>query len=273
MGGLANFLRIAGTKALPVLGKLGSGSPWVLRGAGAVGGALPGVMRGDLGAAVVGGGMGAASTLGMGGAASRLMPGAANVAARAVGNTGLGATVAGLTGRAAVPVVGGLVSGRVLGAGFPGPQVAQGVQNVAGGAGGAAALNMQNQPNVTGGYIGSGGPVPNLTGAHGQMVQGPDGNIYQQIDPTGYRQGGRFGSGLDTMQDISNANRWFQSRFPQREMIMKADFERELAAAQLKRNMDLAKEITAGYASSSRNIAEDANRNMGTLLATQNKYF
>ena len=81
---LGAFLRMAGTKALPMLGKLGSAKamPWVLRGAGAVGGAAPGIMRGDLGQAIVGGGLGAAG----GGALGHL--------------TGLGAGKCGLVGGA-----------------------------------------------------------------------------------------------------------------------------------------------------------------------------
>ena len=273
MGGLGNFLRLAGTKALPVLTKLGSGSPWVLRGAGAVGGALPGVMRGDIGGAIVGGGMGAASTLGMGGAATRLMPGAANAAARVVGNTGLGATVAGLTGRAAVPVVGGLLSGRVLGAGFPGPQLSQGASNAASRVGGAGVQVMQNQPNVSGQYIGQGGPVPTLGGVHGQMVQGPGGTIWQQIDPAGLPAGMRVGSGLDTQQQISNQNRWFESRFPQSEMVKKADFERELAAKQLGENIEMARKMQEASQANVLNIGEQAGRDMGTLLNSRYQYF
>ena len=240
MGAAKPFVGKAVGAARPIVTKLGvpaavGATVGGVRGAqqGGVGGAVGGALGGGL----IGSGLGALPVVG-----------------------GLGAA-----GQAAVGGVGGLFGPSSMGI----------AGNAANTVGGAAALQMQNVPNInSGNYMGGGaGPVPTLGGAHGQMVVGPDGNIYQQIDPTGYRQGGRFGSGLDTMQDISNANRWFQSRFPQREAIMKADFNRELAAAQLRRNMDLAQNITQGYASSARNIAEQNNQNMGTLLANQNKFF
>ena len=129
-------------------------------------------------------------------------------------------------------------------------------------------MNIQNQPNVP-----LSGSLPPIGGAHSNMFMGPDGNIYEQVRADGYRQGARVGSGLDTMQNISNYNRWFNASFPQREMILKADFQRELAAKQLKENIEMARHITQGYADSSRNVAEEQNRNMGTLLANRNTFF
>ena len=56
-------------KLLPFLVQAGSKAslPMVLRTAGTVAGAAPGLMEGNLGKAILGGGLGAASTLGMGG--------------------------------------------------------------------------------------------------------------------------------------------------------------------------------------------------------------
>ena len=190
----------------------------------------------------------------------------------AVGGTLTGSIpgVAGLNpyAQAAIGGAGGLYGPGLMGA--TGNVVQQGANTV----GGAAALNMQNQPNVTGGYIGGdGGPVPTLGGEHGRMIVGPDGNIYEQVRLDGYRQGARMGSGLDTMQNISNDNRWFNSRFPQREMVRKADMQREIAAQQLKRNMDLAKDIVGGTHKSTLNIAEQAGRDQGSLLNSHVTYF
>ena len=66
-------------KLLPFLAKAGSAAklPMVLRTAGILGGAAPGLMRGDLGSAVTGGALGAVGTLGMGGAAKGLSGAAA----------------------------------------------------------------------------------------------------------------------------------------------------------------------------------------------------
>ena len=256
-----NVARLAGNpKVLGIVGKLGNliRSPGFMPGAGAVIGGVKGGMDDGLGGAVRGAGAGLGTGLLFRAGVNRIPPGMLPAGQARLLGTGL-------------PLVGGLAAGMTA---VPSANaVSQGAANVANPVGGVAALNMQNQPNVTGGYIGTGGPVPPIGGAHGGMFQGPDGNWYTQVDPTGYRQGGRFGSGLDTMQDISNANRWFNAKFPQREMIMKADFERELAAKQLKENIEMARNITQGYASSARNIAEDQNRNMGTLLANRATYF
>ena len=56
-------------KLLPFLVKAGSAAklPMVLRTAGVLGGAAPGLMRGDLGSAVTGGALGGLTTLGLGG--------------------------------------------------------------------------------------------------------------------------------------------------------------------------------------------------------------
>ena len=256
-----NVTRLAGNpKVLGIVGRLGNiiRNPAFMPGAGGVIGGVKGGMddgfAGALRGAAAGATTGGAMRWGLGKIPPGMLPAGQ---ARILGT--------------AVPLVGGITAGMTA---VPSANaISEGAGNTANTVGGVTALNMQNQPNVTGGYLGTGGPVPPIGGAHGGMIQGPDGNWYQQVDPTGYRQGGRFGSGLDTMQDISNNNRWFESRFPQREMIMKADFERELAAKQLKENIEMARNITQGYAASSRNIAEDANRNMGTILANKNTFF
>jgi hypothetical protein len=105
------------------------------------------------------------------------------------------------------------------------------------------------------------------------MVQGPDGSIWQEIDPNGWKQGMRVGSGLDTQQNISNANRWFKSRFPQSEMVKKADWERELAALQLGENIKMARTMMEGTHAGNVNIAEQAGADMGQLLNSRYQYF
>ena len=56
---------------LPALAKVGAAKlPLLLRAAGITAGAAPSLMRGDLGGAVVGGGLGALGTLGLGSAAN-----------------------------------------------------------------------------------------------------------------------------------------------------------------------------------------------------------
>ena len=76
---------------LPFLLKAGSASklPLLLRTAGVVGGAPPSLLRGDLGGALLGGGLGALGTVGLGGAVGRVGTGAAGLAAKGGGATGI----------------------------------------------------------------------------------------------------------------------------------------------------------------------------------------
>ena len=195
---------------------------------------------------------------------------------------GLGGAIGGtMTG--AIPGVRGLnpiMQGAIgAGGGLYGPGILGATANTAGNVAtqgaGAGVIQMQNQPKIdgSGGYIGGGSPVPNVGGEHGRMMIGPDGNIYEQVRADGYRQGARVGSGLDTMQNISNYNRWFNASFPQREMIRKADMEREIAAQQLRRNMDLAYNISNRAHQTTSNIAEQAAKDQGTLLNSNVRYF
>ena len=105
-------------KLLPFLLKAGSAAklPAVLRTAGAVGGGLPSVMSGDLGGALLGGGLGALGTAGFGktltGAGAALgQQGVKALGARAM-IPGVASAVQGL-GQAAVPLAGGLALGRL----------------------------------------------------------------------------------------------------------------------------------------------------------------
>ena len=190
-----------------------------------------------------------------------------------------GALGGGLTGGGLgmIPGVGGLnpylQGGLGTLGGLYGPASMGVTGNVASRVGGAGLQTMQNQPNVSGQYIGQGGPVPNLGGVHGQMVQGPGGTIWQEIDPAGLPAGMRFGSGLNTQQQISNQNRWFESRFPQSEMVKKSDFERELAAKQLGENIEMARKMQEASQANVLNIGEQAGRDMGTLLNSRYQYF
>ena len=252
--------------------------PWLQKGAKALGNPLVrGGLGFGLGATTAEGGLGSKLMGGITGGALGAMPlpGSNWAMAKSAGAlSGLGMTphLAQNIAQIGVPLAGiGLFSRQ--GSGSPAGATVGGAQNVAGYGGGYLAQNMQNQPNVTGQYIGQGGPVPVLGGMHGQMVQGPGGTIWQQIDPTGWRAGTRYGSGLDTQQQISNQNRWFESRFPQSEMVKKADFERELAAKQLGENIEMARKMQEASQANVLNIGEQAGRDMGQLLNQRYQYF
>ena len=104
-------------KLMPLLAKVGAVKlPLLLRGAGIAAGAAPGIARGNLGQAIVGGGLGALGTAGLGGAATGLGTRAGIQAARMAGQKGFGATAAGILGRAAVPVgIGAIAGGSTAG--------------------------------------------------------------------------------------------------------------------------------------------------------------
>ena len=112
-------------KLLPFLAKAGSAAklPMVLRTAGILGGAAPGLMRGDLGSAVTGGALGAVGTLGMGGAAKGLSGAAAKKIFAEGTKRGLSnQAIAQLQGvaQAGIPIAGGLALGRLAGGGLGG---------------------------------------------------------------------------------------------------------------------------------------------------------
>ena len=113
-------------KLLPFLVKAGSAAklPLVLRTAGVVGGAAPGLMRGDLGSAVTGGALGGLTTLGLGGVtkgaqlagARGVMKGLAKAGGAPLQVQGALTNLA----RTAAPVGIGLAAGRLGGGGLGG---------------------------------------------------------------------------------------------------------------------------------------------------------
>lgn len=192
---------------------------------------------------------------------------------------GLGGAVGGALGGGmlgagvgAIPAVGGmgaLAQGALAGtAGLYGPAT-MGITGRAGGTAlGAGALQMQNVPNVP-----LTGAVPQFQGAHGQMVAGPGGTIQQQLDPLGYQQGLRMGSGMDAMQAISNQNRYFNALLPQWNEVERRNLERQVAAKQLGSNIDLARQLAGNQQISNLNIAQDQAKAMGGLFSGTRTYF
>ncbi len=295
MGGIGNLLgrlagnpkvlallanaKSAGTAATPFLGRASQAlqNPWTRSAIGGTLGAATnneGTIGGRIRGGLVGGTLGAAAG-----------PAGQSWATGGLTRLGVPLATAGPIANVAVPAAGILMAGNQA-QGTVGNQVANTVQGGAGNVANTGVIMQQHQPNVSGGYIGGPGggagggyggggqgPVPVLGGAHGRMVQGPDGSIWQEIDPTGWKQGMRVGSGLDTQQNISNANRWFESRFPQSEMVKKADFERELAALQLGENIKMARTMMEGTHAGNVNIAEQAGADMGQLLNSRYQYF
>ena len=241
----------------PLAGKLmATKLPWITGGIGA----LSQSNRG-LGGMLQGGVMGGLTGVGLGGPlAGVLRPAAVGAAGLAtklgVSGPALGA-VTGVT-RAAIPLGAGLALGGLSGAGS-GP--------VVGGAGNLAQGGMM-LGSQQGNYPMPGNPnTTNVSGQHGGMMQMPDGSVWQQINPGGYQQGLRFGSGMDTDQNISNQNKWFQAQLPQWDEIERRKQSRAIQNAQLSSNIALARQLAGNRQIADLNIAQDANRSMGSMFA------
>ena len=196
-------------KLLPFLVKAGSAAklPMVLRTAGVLGGAAPGLMRGDLGSAITGGALGGLSTVGLGGAVGGLGTKAAGAAASQIGKTGIGAVKGmGLAGnlkaqelaaaavKAGVPVAAGLGIGRLAGGGLGGGS------NVARGGAGLLGYGSVRGENMAAGGV----PLPPGMGQYGGTS--PIGDPLSVLSPLGLDAGRRLRTVKDAeaLRDAQN---------------------------------------------------------------------
>ena len=164
---------------LPALAKVGAAKlPLLLRAAGITAGAAPSLMRGDLGGAIVGGGLGALGTLGLGSASG--------MASKAV----TGAAVKGLGARVFTPAGGALTDlARIapalgigaLAGGSASNLLGRPARNIAGGAAGLAGYG-------TIGNEGMGG-VPLPPGMGPYVNVGPTGSPLDVLSPLGLDAG------------------------------------------------------------------------------------
>ena len=200
---------------------------------------------------------------------------------------GLGGPLTGLTARATkglggITQLGGYMMPATVGAGLSGLAsagiplaAAGGLSAVSGGLSGPVAGGAGNL--VQGGMMlgNQQGNVPlpanpnttNVSGQHGGMMQMPDGSVWQQVNPGGYQQGIRFGSGLDTDQNISNQNKWFQTQLPQWDEIERRKQSRAIQNAQISSNIALARQLAGNRQIADLNIAQDQARSMGAMFA------
>jgi hypothetical protein len=243
--------------------------PWLQRGAKAL--ANPKIRGGlgfGLGATTTEGGLGSRLMGGLQGGllGSMPIPGSNWAMAKSGGMlTKLGMTphLAQNIAQIGVPLAGiGLFSRG--GGGDPGPQAVNAAGNMAQGGFNTAAINMGQTANM---------PLPgnpnttNVSGQHGQMMQMPDGSVWQQIDPRGYQQGIRYGSGLDTMQNISNQNKWFESVLPQWDEIERRKQARAIQNSQIASNIALARQLAGNRQIADLNIAQTQAGSMGNMFA------
>ena len=251
-------------KLLPYLLKAGSAAklPAFLRTVGAVGGATPSLLRGDLGGALLGGGLGALGTAGFGQGLTGAGKALGERGVKALGKT----AVEGLTksqlrsgvqalGQAAVPLAGGLALGRLAGGG--GSQVARGAAGLAG-------------YGLTGGEGMGGSGLPPGMGPYGMI--GPTGTPLDVLNPLGLDAGRRTRTVKDAeaLRDAQNIVLPTVRKFS--EQAKKDDFTRSLAAEGIKSNILTNRELTLGLAQAARQLGTTAAQQAGEALTKQYNY-
>jgi len=238
--------------------------------AGALGGAIPGLREGNLGKAALGSGMGALGGLGtMGGLGTATKAGmryaGGKGAQQLIGNVGMtGVTPQVLTqlARAGIPLAGAAgiygISGGLSGAGAQGASAGLGL----------AAQGLNQNPGV--------GPMGNpLGGIPPQMLgraMGPEGNIMNQLDPTGTYSGNRFGRVLGAQTDANVMNILGNTLYGQTERVAKSEMARQAAAAQLKANIEQAKQMAVNSQVAGLNVGQQAAADMGTAMSNRSLF-
>ncbi len=263
-------------KLLPFLVKAGSAAklPLVLRTAGVVGGAAPGLMRGDLGSAVTGGALGGLSTVGLGGAVGGLGTKAAGAAASQIGKTGIGAVKGmGLAGnlkaqelaaaavKAGVPVAAGLGIGRLAGGGLGG-----GAGNVARGAAGLAGYGSVRGENMAAGGV----PLPPGMGQYGGTS--PIGDPLNVLSPLGLDAGRRLRTVKDAeaLRDAQNILLPTVRKYA--EQAKRDEFARNMAAAGIKTNIALNAELTKAMQQAGLQMGATAAEQAGAAITRPYQY-
>ena len=248
---------------LPALAKVGAAKlPLLLRAAGITAGAAPSLMRGDLGGAVVGGGLGALGTLGLGSAASM----ATKPALKGLFAAG---TKAGLSPGNIATLQGVAQAGIPLGIGALGGGSAAGLlgrpaKNLAGGAAGLAGYG-------TIGNEGMGGvPLPPGMGPYGNVS--PTGGPLDVISPLGLDAGRRLRTQKDAeaLRDATNIVLPTIRKFS--EQAKKDDFARSMAARGIAQNIATNAALTQGMAAATRQLGTTAAQQAGQALTQQYNY-
>jgi len=249
---------------------------------GAVAGAAPGLRRGNIGEALLGGGLGAltggTSTgaikgLTKGGMRMAGSMGAQNLLGTAAGQLGgLGAQKAVMgaltpqvltkAARIGLPLAGIGAVAKVAGAGGGGGSAAAGP-----GLGGAAGLLGYNMI----GNEGMGGvPLPPGMGPYGNI--GPSGYPLDVLSPLGLDAGRRLRTQKDaeSLRDATNIVLPTIRKFS--EQAKKDDFARSMAARGIAQNIATNAALTQGMAAATRQLGTTAAQQAGTALTTQYNY-
>ena len=251
---------------LPALAKVGAVKlPLLLRAAGITAGAAPGLLRGDLGAAVTGGALGGVGTLGMGGLAKGGVVAANKAIAAEALKRGLGGTTAAtLQGLASagIPLAAGGALGTIGAGTLAG--VGRGAGNV-----GKAALGLAGYGTV-GGEAMSGRPIPPGMGPYGNIS--PIGNPIDVLDPLGQDAGRRLRTVKDAeaLRDAQNIVLPTVRKFA--EQAKRDEFSRDMAAKGIRTNIELGAELAKAAQQASLDLGTTASRQAGEALTGRFKY-
>jgi hypothetical protein len=231
-------------------------------------GALPGLREGDVGKALMGGGLGY-----LGGGLGAKGLGAAKTAATAgLRSTAAGAgPMAGLAGglkpiaQLGIPLAGAAVAAPLLGGGVSkiGSQALGVVPQAVGATG--AIMAGQNQPS--GQFVSPGGAVPAdiAAQAHGMTP-------WNVLDLTGQTQAAFLAQRLQQDIGLEGMKKTMPYLFEGSEARSKTEMQRQMAAAQIRRNIDTAAQMMLGGQTAAQNMSANAAAQMGSALTQQYQY-
>jgi len=275
--------------ALPALAAIGAGTLKYLPVIGAVGGAVPGLRKGNLGEAALGAGMGAATGYGVGGGvgaltqggmrmAGGLAPGLVRTATTAAAPFGLKSLPSGLMGTHHVVGQTGIALQNAARVGIP-LAGAAGVFGVSGGLSGMGAAGANRGLGAGSGIIGynaaTGEPItaagaavpPGLGQFGGTNMYGS--NPYDVIDPAGAMSANRLMQRKQAELIADNINTIAPTQLKYAEETKRRDLERQLAAAGIRQNIVTQANMLSNANTAGLNMGTNAMSQVGNAM-TQN---
>lgn len=238
-------------------------------------GALPGLREGDVGKAVMGAGLGYfGGGLGAKGLKAGTRAATGNLRSTAAG-VGPMAELAGglkpiaqlgipLAGAAvAAPLIGGMASGLGGGVSKIGGQALGAVPQAVGATG--AIMYGQNHPS--GQLVSPGGGVP------GDLVSKAQGmSPWNVVDPTGQIQAALLAERMQQDIQLEGMKKIMPYEFEGAEARSKTEMQRQMAAAQIRRNIDTAAQMMLGGQTTAQNMGLNAASQMGAALTSNYTY-
>ena len=250
---------------------------------GATAGALPGLRRGNIGEALLGGGVGALTGgLGTGGAIKGLTKGGMRMAGGMGAQNLLGTAAGQIGGLGAQKAVMGALTPQVLTkaarVGIPLAGVGA-VAKAAGGFGGGGSAASAPVLGGAAGLIGYGAigneglggvPLPPGVGPYGTI--GPTGLPLDVLSPLGLDAGRRLRTQKDaeSLRDATNIVLPTIRKFS--EQAKKDDFARNMASYGIQQNIATNAALTQGMAQATRQMGTKAAEQAGTALITKYNY-